>query len=346
MQIRYFLLINLIFFSTTTIKAQGTLDAWGYDAVGQVSDMPMLNDFISVSSGENHNIGLLSDGSIVSWGYDNAGQVSTTPTGTSFIEVTAGGNHSVALRSDGSLVSWGYDSNGVVSNTPTDSDFIAVSAGQFHSVALRSDGSLVSWGSNQYGQINTPVGTNFTQVSAGNNHTIALCDDGSIVSWGADQYLQVGDAPSRTGFSAVEAGGNHSLAIKTPSLAYPPVLSSTNGGLINLDFRFPSIQSGAPYLVLGSITGTSTGFSYGNFHIALDYDRLTAMTLRRLYRPQMLSFNGIIDPNGDAFALLAIMPGEGQGFVGKTFYWTAVSYDILLGSPISISNTISFDLFQ
>ena len=107
MQIRYFLLINLIFFSTTTIKAQGTLDAWGYDAVGQVSDMPMLNDFISVSSGENHNIGLLSDG--------------------------------------------------------------------------------------------------------------------SIVSWGADQYLQVGDAPSRTGFSAVEAGGNHSLAIKTPSLAYPPV---------------------------------------------------------------------------------------------------------------------------
>ena len=114
MQIRYFLLINLIFFSTATIKAQGTLDAWGYDAVGQVSDMPMLNDFISVSSGENHNIGLLSDGSIVSWGYDNAGQVSITPTDTSFIEVTAGGNHSVALRSDGSLIAWGADNLGQV----------------------------------------------------------------------------------------------------------------------------------------------------------------------------------------------------------------------------------------
>ena len=94
--------------------------------------------FVDVSAGGGyHSMALAADGSIEAWGLDEFGQVSDTPTGTGFLDIAAGYYHSMALAADGSIVSWGYDSYGEVSNTPTGNNFEAVFARGSTNYALR-----------------------------------------------------------------------------------------------------------------------------------------------------------------------------------------------------------------
>ena len=68
-------------------------------------------------------------GSIVDWGYDAYGQVSNVPEGDDFVSVAAGAYHGYALRSDGSLISWGQNNHHQVSSTPWGNDFVAIASG-------------------------------------------------------------------------------------------------------------------------------------------------------------------------------------------------------------------------
>jgi hypothetical protein len=194
----------------------GSVVAWGWDGVGQVSGAPTGTGFTAVGAGLYHSVALRTDGSLVSWGGDHDGQVSGTPTGTGFTAVAAGTLHNLALRADGSLVSWGDNSYDKVSGTPAGTGFTAVAAGAGHGMALRADGSLVSWGSEMSGQVGgTPAGTGFTAVAVGNGHSVALRGDGSLVTWGEDSRGQISGTPTGTGFTAVAAGtGFLSVALR------------------------------------------------------------------------------------------------------------------------------------
>ena len=72
---------------------------------------------------------LMAQGSIDSWGYNNWGQVTNTPQEMDFVQVAGGGYHSLALRGDGSIISWGNDGDGQVTNTPQVMDFVHVAGG-------------------------------------------------------------------------------------------------------------------------------------------------------------------------------------------------------------------------
>ncbi|MFT7671166.1 MAG: hypothetical protein ACI8X5_003883 [Planctomycetota bacterium] len=201
-----------------TSQGQGTIDAWGWDAFGQVSSAPIGADLTQVARGHGHSLALRSGGFIVSWGLNSFGQVSNTPVGSGFVQVAGGGSHSLARRSDGSLVSWGSNGGlggGQVSDTPNGTGFTSIASGGGHSLALRADGSIVSWGEDQFGQVSaTPGATGFIQVAAGRDHSLALLADGSIVAWGYDTFGQVSNAPGGTGFTHLAGGADFSLAVR------------------------------------------------------------------------------------------------------------------------------------
>jgi len=73
--------------------------------------------------------------------------------GPQFVAVSAGGQHSLGLRSDGTLWAWGYNAYGQLglggtadgwtpARVGSATNWVAVSGGQYHSLGLRSDGTL------------------------------------------------------------------------------------------------------------------------------------------------------------------------------------------------------------
>ena len=198
------------------LKADGSIEAWGANTVGQTT-VPFPNaNFAAVSAGWNCSFGLKSDGTISAWGDNNMGQALVPFPNAGFVAVSGGGFHTLGLKSDGSVVAWGYNGRGQTAVPPPNADFVAVSAGLEHSLGLRSDGSVVAWGSDVYHQTEVPVpNTGFVAVSAGGFHSLGLKADGSVVAWGYNDFRQTEVPAPNADFVAVSAGLYHSLGLKS-----------------------------------------------------------------------------------------------------------------------------------
>ena len=202
-----------------TIRTNGTLWAWGYNAQGQLGDGNTANRSDPVQIG-------------------NA---------TNWVSIAAGDSHSLALRSDGTLWTWGSNGSGQLGDglsadrhAPVQvgiaTNWMRVAGGSYHSLAVRSDGTLWAWGNNQYGQLgdnsttdrNVPVqvgiATNWMSVAAGEEHTLALRSDGTLWAWGYSQNGRLGTgggdelSPVQVGsatWSDIAAGSIHSLGVQT-----------------------------------------------------------------------------------------------------------------------------------
>ncbi len=95
---------------------------------------------------------ILEDGSCVAWGNNDYGQHNIPNTGgRKFVQVSTGINHNVGILADGSAVVWGENRQCDIPDTGGRA-FIQVSAGGWHNVAILEDGSCVGWGSNEYGK--------------------------------------------------------------------------------------------------------------------------------------------------------------------------------------------------
>lgn len=156
--------------------------------------------------------------SIRGWGYDVDGEISGIPVGDDFIAIAAG-YHCLALKADGSIVGWGRNINwpeGTYTGqavAPQGSDFIAIAVGGWHSMAVKKDGTIIAWGDNRWGQANPPAGDNFVAVACGTRWSLALRKDGTLVAWGLDEG-QISSLPTQDGFVAIAAGQWHGLALK------------------------------------------------------------------------------------------------------------------------------------
>ena len=153
------------------LRADGTLEGWGFNSDGQAT-VPTGNNFVALAAGYYHSLALTSDGSLVGWGRNDQGQIDI-PAGNDFIAVAAGDLHSLALKEDGSLVAWGSNSHGQA-EVPAGNNFAAIAAGGYHNLALTHGGMVVAWGSNFKGQVDVPSGFTFTSIAAGRDHSIAL----------------------------------------------------------------------------------------------------------------------------------------------------------------------------
>jgi len=159
---------------TLAVRANGTAWAWGNGGNGRLGDNTTSNrsspvsvvggftDWIFLSAGERHSLGLRSNGTIWSWGYNTSGQLgdNTTVTKSSPVSVVGGFTdwtsinaadaHNVALRANGTLWSWGANSFGQLGDNTTSNrsspvsvvggftDWVVVSATQLNVLAIRS----------------------------------------------------------------------------------------------------------------------------------------------------------------------------------------------------------------
>lgn len=203
------------------IKSDGTLWAWGYNYFGQLGNgtisgfsesfpnpaqVGTATNWVSISSGYNHNLAIQADGRLWGWGENTLGQVGT------------GATSNVGIATPTAVA--------------TDSYWRKIDAGGFFSTAIKSDGTLWAWGDNYYGEIAngntatqpqpTQIGTDlWKNVSAGRNHIIALKPDGSVWAWGDELGANTNQATIPTlkselsGIVQITAGEGFSLAVKS-----------------------------------------------------------------------------------------------------------------------------------
>jgi uncharacterized protein (TIGR02145 family) len=177
------------------LKTNNTLWSWGYNNYGQVGDGTNSNrtnpvqitgtNWISVSCGYNHTLGVKSDGTFWSWGYNNYGQLGDgtltqrlSPVkigeGNTWSQVACGGYHTFARKTDGTIWGWGYNYYGQLGDETTSnrlspvqigtgSDWSGVSCGSHHTIAFDNSSTLPTVTSNSITSI-----TNNSAISGGN----------------------------------------------------------------------------------------------------------------------------------------------------------------------------------
>lgn len=191
---------------------------------------PAVNQFTSITAGDEHTCGLTTGTGVVCWGANGNGQVGDgtafayrPPVGVATLQsgvqaVVANGGHSCAILSGGEVSCWGSNQAGQLGDGGVGErrvpvavlglpePVIALAVGGSHTCALRQSGSVACWGRNGSGQLGngtnvdqkTPVsvislGGPVTALAAGANHTCALRQSGGVYCWGDNANGQLGD---------------------------------------------------------------------------------------------------------------------------------------------------------
>jgi alpha-tubulin suppressor-like RCC1 family protein len=220
----------------------------------------------ALAAGTSHSLTVRADGTLWAWGQNDNGQLGDgtttdrlTPvqvgTATTWASVAAGANFSVAVRADGTLWAWGnnfYGQLGDGSTTTrlapvqigTDTNWGSVAAGLICTLGVRSNGTLWGWGGNNTGQLGNGTTTDrlvptqsgtvttWVNVAVGQSHTLGLRADGSLWGWGLNNYGQLGTtsgnssetSPVRVGTASnwvsMVAGATHSIALRADGALY------------------------------------------------------------------------------------------------------------------------------
>ena len=237
------------------LRANGTVWSWGSNGNGRLGDgtttdrsspvsvLGGFTDWVQISVGLRHTLGIRTNGTIWSWGQNTDGRVgdnSTTDKSspvsvvggfTDWIQVSAGQDHSAGIRSNGTAWVWGNNANGKLGTNNTTNrsspvsvvggfiDWISMSAGGGHTLGLRSNGTAWAWGWNGEGRLgdgtttqrSSPVlvsggFTDWVYVSAGNSsHGIRA--NGTLWSWGRNEIGALGDGTTTNRSSPVSVIG-------------------------------------------------------------------------------------------------------------------------------------------
>ncbi len=180
-------------------NSDNSLWSWGTNSFGEVGDATNVSKFspVEICATNNNNCAI-----------------------NNFVSISAGDNHSSAIGTDGIVYVWGANHSGqlgstddVFKNIPqklNNTPWLFISNSGLSTLAIHNDGTLWGWGKNNYGQlgmqapINTPntdvirptKGVYWEQVVAAKNHTLAIRDDGVLWGWGDNSSGQFGNGTS------------------------------------------------------------------------------------------------------------------------------------------------------
>ncbi len=223
------------------LRANGLLYSWGSNSDGQLGDNTTVSksspvsvvgsftDWVGISVGSAHSLGLRANGTAWAWGsygfgklgdnstVDKSSPVSVVGGFTDWAQISAGDDHSLAIRTNGTAWAWGYNLHGRLGDNTTVNksspvsvvggftDWIQVSAGGEHSLGLRANGTSWAWGRNSSGNLgdyttvdkSSPVSvvggfTNWVRLSAG-GCSLGLRANGTAWSWGFNGSGHLGD---------------------------------------------------------------------------------------------------------------------------------------------------------
>ncbi|MDO7849815.1 IPT/TIG domain-containing protein [Hymenobacter sp. M29] len=218
---------------TVSVRADGTLWAWGNNAFGQLGNGSTTSSSVPVQVG----------------------------TATNWVSVAAGDFHTVAVKTDGTLWAWGENFQGQLGNgsaadssvpvqVGTATNWANVAAGASHTLGVTSAGTLYTWGSNSNEQLGAyiTVGSNsrvpvaifppsnalqvttWVSIEAGDLHSVGVMANGTLWAWGDNGYDQLGipvysgspllrtglatQVGTATNWVSVAAGSNYTLALR------------------------------------------------------------------------------------------------------------------------------------
>jgi alpha-tubulin suppressor-like RCC1 family protein len=238
------------------IRANGTAWGWGDGSAGQLGDNTIVTknspvsvvggftDWIQVSAGYRHSLGIRANGTAWSWGFNNSAQMGDGTTAnrsspvsvlggfTDWTQVSAGTRHSLGIRSNGIAYAWGNNELGrlgddttVQKSSPVSvaggfTDWTQVSAGDQHSLGVRANGTAWAWGNGSNGRLgdntivtkSSPVSvvgsfTDWTQVSAGRQHSLGVRANGTAWGWGYGSFGSLGGGTAVSNISPVSVVG-------------------------------------------------------------------------------------------------------------------------------------------
>lgn len=239
---------------STALLADGSVWAWGANAVGQLGDgtstsrstagaVPGLNDVVALAAGYDHTLALRSDGTVWAWGHGAGRQPQPVAGIPPMASVAAGMRFSLGRARDGSVWAWGENGDGQLGTDPGGvgtgprqvpgvSDAIAVDAGEHHSLALLGSGSVLAWGMNSQGQLGdgsyTSSSTPRQVLGVTDAVTIAAGGAFSLAVAGPERRTEATTAPGGTVTSDPDGyGATRSDPLQTS-------VTSPTGGLVTL----------------------------------------------------------------------------------------------------------------
>ena len=240
-----------------------------------------------LTSGEKHTLSIKADGSLWAWGDNTFGQLGNNTTTSSPIAVQIGNSyewssvacgsfHSIGVKKDGSLWVWGKNNKGQLglgdtldrlepTLVPLNSVNMAA-AGAEHTLVIRNGneyygGDVWSWGSNEYGQLGytttTPINSTpkkipqlntLKSISCGLYHSAAIATIGTqkgVYCWGNNEYGQVGV-------------NSTSIQFTTPQLVTYSIDGGSPGTIPNDTYFRSRLECGGYHTSLLSFSGNTT----------------------------------------------------------------------------------------
>ena len=241
------------------VRADGSAWAWGSNINGRLGDNTTVSknspvsvvggflNWVQLSAGTAHSLGLRANGSAWAWGANTSGRLgdNTTVSKSSPVSVVGGfsdwtqlsasDGHSLGVRANGSAWAWGVNSYGRLGDGTTTSrsspvsviggfsDWVQLSAGKFHSLGVRANGIAYAWGANSAGRLgdntltsrSSPVSvvggfSDWVQLSAGSAHSLGLRANGTAWAWGLNGSGRLGDDSITSRLSPVSVVGGFS----------------------------------------------------------------------------------------------------------------------------------------
>lgn len=319
------------------------INGFGRGAEGQIGDgkaaetrtpvwvpNPTGQDFIHVSAGQRHSLGVSGDGKIYGWGLNSSGQTGTGKIGgavttatraqpvdqATFFDASAGVTHSAAVSIDGRVYGWGSFAGGALGtasdsgsyavptrlSSPAGAKVVSVEAGYQSTFALTSDGTVWGMGSNTNGKLglgeDVTRAQTFTQIPIPTSDPIIAVS--SVGSGTTSHTLAISKSGELFGWGANASGQlGTTVAGERPAMVTTPVQLQLPDGV-----RFKKIAAGDQFSV--GLTTDGRVFTWGG--------RALGNGLGQTYVPTQVTF-----PRS-AGAILDIAAGDMHGLAMGSDY--------------------------
>ena len=244
-------------------------------------------------------------------------------TSTNWVSITCGYMHTLGIKSNGTLWAWGYNNYGqlgdgtsIDKSSPlqigTSINWISISAGYEHTIGVKSDGTLLAWGWNLYGQLGVGTLANWVSISCGYSHTLGIKSDrAQFCSTGYNNYGQLGDGTSVNKSSFV-CNTNTTLPVNLVGFEVKAIINGqqaigkvlctweTASELNNDYFEVQRSVDGSGFTSIGKVKGNGTSEIVHGYQFTDDVSTTLDMTILKqvqhdgtiYYRLKQVDFNG------------------------------------------------------